>query len=262
MRLVSFRRARRATPSGEPRWLIDRRVAAALFVVLTLSLPLHFVQRLGDALGEPTLRTWLLAADAGLKTLVWAAFAVFIYRRSPSRTPARSARAFVACAAAIVPGIFLAAPDPDGAIWAFVAGEALVVVAVAFTLASVLSLGTCFGVLPEVRGLVTRGPYGFVRHPVYVGEIVAFTGFVVASQRPLNALPLVVFCLGQAARLRLEEAALLAEFPDEYGSYARRTPRLVPRPAAVVAALRDRTPAIQTSPSGHLAAADASPSGG
>lgn len=222
-------RARRQSGDAQPRWLIDRRMAALLFVLITAALPVHAVKMLGDALDAATLHTWLLFADAGLKTLVWAAFAVFIYKRKPSRRPSRSPLAFIACAAAILPAAFLASPDADAALWAIVVGEGLVVVAVCFTLAAVLCLGTCFGVLPEVRGLVTRGPYRFVRHPVYVGEIAAFAGFVIASQHLVNIVALVVFCAAQAARLRMEEAALSEAFPAEYGAFAASTPRLIPR---------------------------------
>jgi len=35
---------------------------------------------------------------------------------------------------------------------------------------SLLCLGRCFAVFPAVRGLVTGGPYRFVRHPAYTGE--------------------------------------------------------------------------------------------
>ncbi len=215
---------------SKPHFELDRRVAAFLFVMLTFGLPLRAVDHLAQAIDETTLRAWLGAADAVLRALVGAAFAVFIYRRKPSQRPARSPVAFVACAAAILPAILLTTPRGDGSLVAIIAGETLVVVAVAFTLASVLSLGTCFGVLPEARGLVTRGPYRFVRHPVYVGEIGAFAGFVLAAQRPENVALLVVFVVAQLVRLRLEEAALLEAFPTEYGAFAARTPRLIPRP--------------------------------
>jgi protein-S-isoprenylcysteine O-methyltransferase Ste14 len=228
---VSRRRqlARDVTDSAKPRWIIDRRIAAVLFVAITASLPVHAANMLRGAVDDASLHSWLLFADAGLKTLVWAAFAVLIYKRKASRRPSRSPVAFIACACAIFPAAFLASPDADAALWAIVAGEGLVVVAVCFTLAAVLCLGTCFGVLPEVRGLVTRGPYRFVRHPVYVGEIAAFAGFVIASQHLVNVIALIVFCAAQAVRLRMEEAALLEAFPAEYGAFAATTPRLIPR---------------------------------
>jgi protein-S-isoprenylcysteine O-methyltransferase Ste14 len=218
-----------ATQPARARGLIDRRVAAALFVLLTLGLPTHAGEMFRAALDDATARGWLLFADAGLRTLVWAAFAVFIYRRKPSRRPSRSPKAFLACAGAIVPAMFIAPPGADAALAAVVAGELVVVVAVGFTLASVVCLGPCFGVLPVVRGLVMRGPYRYVRHPVYLGEIAAFAGFVLASQQLANVPALLVFCVAQAVRLRLEEEALLEAFPEEYGAFAARTPRLIPR---------------------------------
>jgi protein-S-isoprenylcysteine O-methyltransferase Ste14 len=92
----------------------------------------------------------------------------------------------------------------------------------------VLALGRCFGVLPEVRGLVTRGPYSVVRHPVYLGELGACAGLVLAAPTPWNVGVAAVFTAAQFVRMRLEERALGSEFP-EYRSYAARTPRLVPR---------------------------------
>ena len=52
----------------------------------------------------------------------------------------------------------------------------------AFSLASVAVLGRCFGILPDVRGLVVRGPYRLVRHPLYLGELTAALGIVVGSR--------------------------------------------------------------------------------
>jgi protein-S-isoprenylcysteine O-methyltransferase Ste14 len=97
-----------------------------------------------------------------------------------------------------------------------------------FAIASVAFLGRCFGVLPDARGLVTRGPYRLVRHPLYLGELTAVLGVVLGSHRWAFALPVWCLCVGlQLIRTRYEERTLLAEFP-EYGPYARRTKRLIP----------------------------------
>ena len=98
----------------------------------------------------------------------------------------------------------------------------------AFLLRSAASLGRSFSVLPEARRLVTHGPYRYVRHPVYLGELTAFAGLVVASATPRNVLCAAVFALAQATRMRLEEKALASAFP-EYADYAARTGRLLPR---------------------------------
>jgi protein-S-isoprenylcysteine O-methyltransferase Ste14 len=95
-------------------------------------------------------------------------------------------------------------------------------------LASVLALGRCFGVLPEARGLVTRGPYRVVRHPVYLGELGAAAGLVAGAPDRWNLAAMAAFVSAQFVRMRLEERALQREFP-EYAAYAAGTPRLLPR---------------------------------
>ena len=104
----------------------------------------------------------------------------------------------------------------------------MTLVSCAWLLVSVLALGRCFGVLPEVRGLVTHGPYRLIRHPVYLGELGACAGLVLASPSVWNFGVAAAFALAQATRMRLEERALLEAFP-EYAAYAAGTPRLVPR---------------------------------
>ena len=207
---------------------MSRGVATTLFLLITSPAPIHAVGTWVHAIEEATLRSWLLAAESGLKTAVLLAFALFIFLRPPSRKPSRRPVAWLACAGAILSVAFLHAPSEDVALGALVAGEVIVILSVAFTFTSVAFLGRCFGVLPEVRGLVMRGPYRVIRHPVYLGEIGAFVGFVVTSQHWLNIVPLLVFIGSQLVRMRFEEEALTAEYPAEYGAYAARTPRLIP----------------------------------
>ncbi len=57
------------------------------------------------------------------------------------------------------------------------AGLLLVTIAALLSLASLLSLGSRFGVFPALRGLVTRGPYRLVRHPMYLAYILADVGY-------------------------------------------------------------------------------------
>jgi protein-S-isoprenylcysteine O-methyltransferase Ste14 len=98
----------------------------------------------------------------------------------------------------------------------------------AFSIASVAVLGRCFGILPDVRGLVVRGPYRLVRHPLYLGELTASLGIVVGSRQPWAAGAAWLVCVGiQIARTHYEESNLRAEFPA-YAEYAARTKRILP----------------------------------
>jgi protein-S-isoprenylcysteine O-methyltransferase Ste14 len=108
------------------------------------------------------------------------------------------------------------------------ASSAIVVIGTLFTIWSLATLGRCFGLLPEVRGLVLRGPYRLVRHPVYLGELIASLGILVAKPHPLIAATLTAFVVLQYWRTVYEERALAAAYPSEYPAYRARVPRLVP----------------------------------
>jgi protein-S-isoprenylcysteine O-methyltransferase Ste14 len=93
--------------------------------------------------------------------------------------------------------------------------------------ASVLVLGRCFGILPEARGLVTSGPYRFVRHPLYTCEAVAFLGLLLPVVSPLSLTIYGAYLGLTVLRSRYEEEVLLAAFP-EYAAYRRSTRRFIP----------------------------------
>jgi len=79
------------------------------------------------------------------------------------------------------------------------------------------------------RHLATTGPYARVRHPQYAGFILIMAGFL--FQWPtlvtLSMFPVLVFMYVRLAHREEEEA--LAEFGSAYASYARHTPRWIPR---------------------------------
>jgi protein-S-isoprenylcysteine O-methyltransferase Ste14 len=103
----------------------------------------------------------------------------------------------------------------------------LIVIGNALAIFVILHLGRSFSVMAEARRLVTSGPYGIVRHPLYVAEQIAIIGAFLQFQSVWTALLLIVQFAFQLRRMRLEEAVLAESFP-EYEAYRRRTPRLVP----------------------------------
>jgi protein-S-isoprenylcysteine O-methyltransferase Ste14 len=207
---------------------VSRFFVTAVFVLLSVATGAAALQAAGEALTEPTARAWAVAGYSQLKLAVVIAFSIFVFTREPAKRRSRDPVAFVACAVAVAAVVVLQPPPESAATWLVVAGETVTLGSCVWLLAAVVALGRCFGVLPEARGLVTTGPYRFVRHPVYLGELGAAAGLVLAAPTPWNVGVVVAFLAAQAVRMRLEEQALAAEFP-EYAAYAAQTPRLVPR---------------------------------
>lgn len=88
-------------------------------------------------------------------------------------------------------------------------------------------LGRSFTILPEARRLVTRGPYRYIRHPLYLVSIIASIGVMMQFEQPWAFLLVVAANVLQIARLHYEERVLRDAFPD-YAQYAARTWRLLP----------------------------------
>jgi protein-S-isoprenylcysteine O-methyltransferase Ste14 len=200
----------------------------AIFAIAAASTGVHTAASIGDALAHATARAWLLALYALLRTGIAVAFAIFTLGRGTPERVSRSPLAFAACAVAIAAVLAFAAPSSSVPEAYVVAGDAVAVAFGVWLLISVLSLGRSFGVLPEARRLVTRGPYRLVRHPVYLGELGACAGLALAAASVYNTLAFAALAAAQAVRMVLEERALAEAFPD-YAHYASNTPRLVPR---------------------------------
>jgi protein-S-isoprenylcysteine O-methyltransferase Ste14 len=164
-----------------------------------------------------------------LSAVLWGLFTVMINIRRPpirrGRSPVGMAVPMIAQLWVLAVGLF--GSRTDGGL-AVLASDVLLIAGLGLSIVSVAVLGRCFGVLPDVRGLVTRGPYRWVRHPLYLGELIAVFAIVLGSREPLWAGLAWVGCVAlQVVRTLYEEQNIRAEFP-QYAEYAARTKRLIP----------------------------------
>ena len=115
-------------------------------------------------------------------------------------------------------------PPPEGR---QALADVLVVCGTAWAVWSLRFLDRNVSVLAQARDVVDRGPYRWVRHPLYVGEIVSSLGVAVAANSyPAFGLWLAL-CGLQAYRALREEQLLLRALPA-YHSYRSRTAALLP----------------------------------
>ena len=105
--------------------------------------------------------------------------------------------------------------------------DALVVLGTAWALWSLRFLDRNVSVLAQARDVVDRGPYRWVRHPLYLGEIVSSLGVAItANSYPAFGLWLAL-CGLQAYRALREEQVLLQALPA-YRKYRSSTAALLP----------------------------------
>lgn len=110
-----------------------------------------------------------------------------------------------------LPSLFLGAvtlqSSPEPVVWpwyakaAFGLGGALALTAFVF-------LGRNFAILPSVRNIVSKGPYQFVRHPAYVGELLMIFACCLAKFQLITLSLFVIGFVFLAIRIVAEERVL------------------------------------------------------
>src|SRR4051794_8022113 len=108
-----------------------------------------------------------------------------------------------------------AAPLAPDAMTAIVSAFGLIVV-----IFGKMTLGRSFGIVPANRGVVVRGPYGVVRHPIYTGYLITHTGFLLANPTPTNIAVILIADAALVVRALMEERVLKADV--EYQGYCER----------------------------------------
>ncbi len=157
------------------------------------------------------------------------ALSVFLYLiRSSAKATTNS---FIAKTTAVIatfmpfaiPALSKPASNPDIMLFA----NLVTIFGMSLTLYSLSVLGRSFSIIPQARSLVRSGPYKVVRHPLYLGELIAILGVVLAR---FSISTMAVFCLLTALQIyrALQEERVLAGAFPEYEPYSMKSARFIP----------------------------------
>jgi protein-S-isoprenylcysteine O-methyltransferase Ste14 len=224
----------RTTSADQLRLLLFGRLVPATFFALLGYM--QFLRVANDVRALPMPVTVVAVLSRPLPSALYLLFcaipvAIYVGRPAPRARDGRALPRVAGLAGTVM--LLVVGALPQGArlysppSWLGGLSTALSVVAFALAVYGLLYLRRSLSIIPEVRRLVTGGPYRVVRHPLYAAEILAACAFVVVNPGALALAVLAPFVATQLLRSRFEERLLTAAYP-EYVDYARRTRRLIP----------------------------------
>jgi len=124
---------------------------------------------------------------------------------------------------------------PTTRVWMLVIGSLLYFPGLSLVLWGRLTLGKNYFVSTGLgaqlfadQQLVTGGPYAIVRHPMYIGLLLAAWGSLLIYAT-WTTVYFAVFAPAVLSRSKREEAALAAEFGEQWQAYCQRVPAFLPR---------------------------------
>jgi protein-S-isoprenylcysteine O-methyltransferase Ste14 len=130
----------------------------------------------------------------------------FLIRR-PARVVSQNLASWLLAAAGTFGGLLLR-PTGVHALWAVRVGFVLQLAGLLLVIGSLIALGRSFGFVAADRGVVTRGPYAVVRHPIYAAYLLIQVGYVAqaVSWRNIAVVMCVTAC--NIGRIIAEERVL------------------------------------------------------
>lgn len=96
---------------------------------------------------------------------------------------------------------------------------------------AIISIGIGnFNIQPEVKSdsLITRGPYKWIRNPMYTAVYLFFIPLVFLNFNWTNFILLVLLIVTLALKISREEKFLQEKFGNKYLEYKSSTKRLIP----------------------------------
>jgi protein-S-isoprenylcysteine O-methyltransferase Ste14 len=163
--------------------------------------------------------------------------ATFMLRGRPRRWIRRTVPQLVAYISTFLVGAFLAASQlrhppvlasSQTNPVVVIVGAVLVVAALLVGFWPLWYLRDSFSIEPAARRLVTTGPYGIARHPMYATYAIGFIGLLLLQPGIPLAAVIAVWCIVTYVRSRYEERVLTEAFP-EYNAYRQRVGAFGPR---------------------------------
>jgi protein-S-isoprenylcysteine O-methyltransferase Ste14 len=119
---------------------------------------------------------------------------------------------------------------PTG-LWSFWLGAAITIAGLLFAIWARVHLGRNWSrsvTIKQDHELITTGPYGVVRHPIYTGILTGFLGMAIAMSQVRGFIVFVLIFLVLWIKLSIEEQWMRSQFGETYATYAHKTAALVP----------------------------------
>ena len=206
---------------------VERVVLVPILAILLALSVLRLLSPVEHANGR--LVSVLLAVYQVLLVAFYLLTVVLLLSRSPAKAKSQGLLPRVAAYAGSFAPFLLAFFDPSPAATTMIVIAVLIQAGgLAFTVHALATLSRSFGVVPQVRTLVRTGPFRYIRHPLYVGELVSLAGAVLVGPTWLRWAVFLLTAGLQVVRAGFEER-LLAEHLPEYAAYAAGTKRFIPK---------------------------------
>ncbi len=96
---------------------------------------------------------------------------------------------------------------------------------------AIMALGRNYNYAVEVlpdHELVTSGVYSVIRHPIYLFYMLEMIALMVIKFNYISLAALIAVILATLYRIEKEDELLLTVFKERFGTYSRRTKKLVP----------------------------------
>lgn len=106
-------------------------------------------------------------------------------------------------------------------------GTTLMLAGTALAVWSLHSLGSYLSILAQARGVAESGPYRWLRHPLYAGELATLLGLALSLGGPGPLAGWLLLCCLEAYRATQEERILMRALPG-YAVYRSRTAAILP----------------------------------